>query len=203
MVTSKTLTKINFIQKFQHDLYTQHAQNVANLTYQLAFQIKTDYPKLGLTDKYIDNLSIAALLHDIGKIFIPYYILAKTDTLTLDEYLIIQKHPLQGYKFLDSVFLNSSLNKEDKELVKLCKEVCLHHQERLNGSGYPDMLNSKTMSIAAKITSITDSFDAMTAKRVYRVNISPLEAMSILKKESNKYDERFIKSFEKVIKQKL
>ena len=85
-----------------------------------------------LDEKFMENLEIASLLHDIGKIGTPERVLNKTDTLTLGERNIVQKHPVDGVTILQAI----------KELEEALPGV-KHHHERYDGSGYPDGLKGK------------------------------------------------------------
>ena len=97
------------------------------------------------------------LLHDIGKIGIPDYIINKDGHLTDEEYEMIKKHPEVGYDIL----------KDITELEGLAQGAKWHH-ERYDGSGYPDGLIGDNIPLIAQIVSVADAYDAMTSKRSYR-----------------------------------
>lgn len=145
---------------------------------------------------FIENFPIIVAIHDIGKKHIPDYILNKTSGLTDEEYEIIKKHCLYGYEDLQNTFKKLSLNKEENELIELCKESCLYHHERLDGSGYPYRL--KDVPLVGQLVGILDSYDAMTMKRCYKDGIDKEEAIRKLI-ESDKYNEEFIYVLENII----
>lgn len=121
--------------------------------------------KLGLSAEDIKTLEIGGLFHDIGKIGVPDSIIQKTDKLTDDEYSQIKNHPLIGAHILS----NATIFKNIIPIVK-------HHHERYDGHGYPSQLKGTDIPYLARITTIADSFDAMTSKRTYRDSL-PLEVV--------------------------
>lgn len=123
--------------------------------------------KIGLAEDEIIQISIAAYLHDLGKVSIPDDILQKDSALTDAEYAIIKTHPSIGKKLLASHPLGS-----------LVEAVANDHHERMDGKGYPNGLDGKQISLAARIVSVVDAFDAMTSVRPYRKGMSLEEALS-------------------------
>lgn len=145
---------------------------------------------------FIENFPMIVAVHDIGKKHIPDYILEKTTQLTDDEYECVKRHCILGYEDLQKAFNNTSLNKEERELIELCKDSCLYHHERLDGSGYPYRL--KDVPLVGQMVGILDSYDAMTMKRCYKDGIDKKEAIRKLI-ESDKYNEEFIYVLENII----
>ena len=119
--------------------------------------------KLNLPDDDIEKLKIGGLFHDIGKIGIPDSILLKESKLTDEEYTKIKEHPVIGYNILE----NADMFKN------------IYHHERFDGNGYPERLAGTNIPYLARITSIVDSFDAMTSKRSYRDSLP----MDVVKSE--------------------
>lgn len=113
--------------------------------------------KLGLSDSDIKTLRIGGLFHDIGKIGVPDSILLKPGKLTDDEYSEIKNHPSIGAHIL----CNASIFADLIPIVK-------HHHERYDGKGYPGKLLGAEIPYLARITSLSDTFDAMTSRRPYR-----------------------------------
>lgn len=112
---------------------------------------------LGLSEQDLKNLHIGGLFHDIGKIGIPDSILLKDSSLTTDEYSQIKNHPAIGAHIL----CNARIFKDIIPIVK-------HHHEKYDGTGYPSQLKGNNIPYLARITTIADSFDAMSSKRNYR-----------------------------------
>ncbi|MBF0502232.1 MAG: HD domain-containing protein [Candidatus Riflebacteria bacterium] len=133
------------------DSYTHgHSKRVTELSMGLGQEIN-----LGKSD--LENLRIASILHDIGKIGIPESILNKPNRLTDEEFQIIKSHPELGVRILKNV-----------EFLGNIVPIILHHHERFDGRGYPDSLKADEIPLAARIITISDSYDAMTSDRPYR-----------------------------------
>lgn len=112
---------------------------------------------MGLKGSELENIHIAAHLHDIGKMGIPEAILNKKGRLLPHEFAQIQRHPEIGYKILA----------KSKGLHKI-GEIVLHHHERWDGGGYPDGLREDKIPLGSRIIGVVDSIDAMTSIRPYR-----------------------------------
>ncbi|UCD15508.1 MAG: HD domain-containing protein [Candidatus Omnitrophota bacterium] len=125
--------------------------------------------------KFRENLRIAALLHDIGKIGISEKILNKKGSLTQKEREVIQRHPLTGAEILNHI-------EEFGEVLLGVK----HHHERPDGGGYPCGLKGRQIPLNASVIAIADAFDAMTVGRPYRKALSPKEAIRQIKKNKGK-----------------
>ena len=119
-----------------------------------AVRLASDY---GLTNKKIENIRIAAVLHDIGKIGIKDSILHKTDLLTQYEFAEIMTHPSIGADIISKI-----------DIFKEITPIVRYHHERYDGSGYPEGLKKDEIPLEACILAIADSFDAMTSDRPYR-----------------------------------
>ena len=124
--------------------------------------------KLNLPDEDIEKLRIGGLFHDIGKIGIPDSILLKESKLTDEEYTKIKEHPVIGYNIL-----------ENADMFKNILDIVKHHHEKFDGNGYPDKLAGTNIPYLARVTSIVDSFDAMTSRRSYRDSLP----MDVVKSE--------------------
>lgn len=124
---------------------------------------------LGLGDQEKNDLRFGSILHDIGKIGVPEYILHKKDKLTAEEYDKIKEHPEIGYQLLSNLdFLDSS------------RRIVYEHHERVDGKGYPRGLKKDEIHMLAKIVCVADAFDAMTSNRVYRAVMTVDEALNEL-----------------------
>jgi HD-GYP domain-containing protein (c-di-GMP phosphodiesterase class II) len=119
--------------------------------------------ELGLEETELQNLEIAALLHDIGKVGIPDAILRKPGKLDADEYALMKKHPEYGWAVLRMLpgFERAALD-------------ILHHHENFDGTGYPAGLKETEIPVVSRIVSVIDAFDAMVSSRPYRTGL-PLE----------------------------
>jgi len=149
------------------DHYTHgHTTRVTNLSIQIAQRMGIKAKK-NFDGKFLENLHISSLLHDIGKIGVPEHILNKRSSLTIGERNRIKEHPLIGVNILKSI----------KELEGAVLGVRYHH-ERFDGKGYPDGLKGDQIPLVAAIITVADSFDAMSADRPYRVALSKSDAIN-------------------------
>lgn len=120
---------------------------------------------LGMDTERLKELGIGAMLHDIGKLYIPREILKKPSQLTVDEFEEIKKHTVLGFELL----------KKSDRLTMTSAYIALGHHERYDGSGYPLHLKNESIQIFARIVAIADVYDALTSDRVYRKKLKPSE----------------------------
>lgn len=172
------LTYIQCMQGNDDSVYA-HSINVA-----LVSRAIGKWLKMGHDD--LDDLTLAGLLHDIGKCNVPPEVLNKAGKLTDEEFDLIKKHPLDGRKMLkqcpdmDSRYLNAALQ----------------HHERSDGSGYPRGLDDDEIDDFAAIVAIADVYDAMTATRAYRSAMSPFEVIAAFERDGlSKYRTGYILTF--------
>jgi HD-GYP domain-containing protein (c-di-GMP phosphodiesterase class II) len=157
------------------DHYTHgHTTRVTEFSLGIARQLMR-CAKLKLGQDFFEQLHIAALLHDIGKIGIPESILNKEGPLTEEERRRIKEHPLIGVTILQSI----------KELGDSILGVKYHH-EQYDGSGYPEGKKGEGIPLIAAIISVADAFDAMISNRPYRRALSKEEAISEIKRQSGR-----------------
>ena len=123
-----------------------------------------------MTVDYINSVSEAAPLHDIGKISTPDSILQKPGKLTDEEFEIMKKHTVDGGKIIQKNF-GELKTPEEKQIAY---EVARYHHEKYNGRGYPDGLAGENIPLHARVMAIADVFDAISQKRCYR-GAMPLE----------------------------
>ncbi|MDD5097032.1 MAG: HD-GYP domain-containing protein, partial [Candidatus Omnitrophica bacterium] len=155
------------------DHYTHgHTTRVTNFSLEIAQKINQNSKKT-FDNKFLENLHIASLLHDIGKIGVPEHILNKRSSLTVGERNRIKEHPMIGVNILKPI----------KELESSMLGVRYHH-ERFDGLGYPDGLKGEQIPLLASIISVADSFDAMTTDRPYRPALIRDEAINEIRKLS-------------------
>lgn len=122
------------------------------------------------TKDFEENMKNATPLHDIGKITTPDYILQKPGKLTSEEFQIMKNHAIAG----GEIIINTFGDVDSPEFLKIAFEVACYHHEKWNGTGYPEGLAGNSIPLCARIMSIADVFDAVSAKRCYR-DALPLE----------------------------
>jgi PAS domain S-box-containing protein/putative nucleotidyltransferase with HDIG domain len=133
------------------DMYTEsHSVRVAKYAAFIAAELKMD-------KAFLEDIWVAGVLHDIGKIGISDSILNKKERLTDEEYQLVKKHPVIAYKILSKIGL-------DQRIMNAVR----HHHERYDGKGYPDGLTGDNINMMAAIISIADAFDAITSERSYK-----------------------------------
>ncbi len=130
-----------------------------------------------IDDDFINLITTAAPLHDIGKITIPDCILLKPARLTVDEFEIIKTHTTEGGKMIHQVLGDSS----DKDYVSIAYDVAMFHHEKWDGSGYPMGLKGEGIPVSARIMAICDVYDALIMERCYKKPFSKDEALKIIK----------------------
>ncbi|QTA37525.1 HD-GYP domain-containing protein [Thermosipho ferrireducens] len=164
---------------------SNHSQNVMELSIMLA-------KELGVKDPTeLEAIKYGSILHDIGKIGIPEYILNKTGKLSDEEFEIMKKHTIFGEKVIHTI--------PGWDLVA---DIVRHHHENIDGTGYPDGLSDGEISLRSQIVAIVDVFTALTEKRPYRGPLSIEKALEIIKnmvekKFSRKVYEAFLKTLRK------
>jgi len=142
---------------------------------------------MNLSEADSQQMKIAGLMHDIGKIGIDEHVLNSTGLLNHDEWEEIRRHSEVGYRILSSC----------NEFAEIAESVLEHH-ERWDGKGYPKGLQGEEISLAARIIAIADSFDAMTGERTYKSSLSVDEALEeIMKCAGTQFDPNITKVFVK------
>ena len=161
----------------QRDLTSgKHVKNVKEYTSVFAKQVMHDWPEYDLTEDKVSMISLASMLHDIGKVAIPDSILLKTDKLTEKEYEIIKTHTILGASIISE--LPESLGTEFKNYSH---DICLYHHERYDGNGYPYGLSGEEIPVSAQIVAIADCFEAITSKRPYNNPVEVNQAKEMLR----------------------
>jgi HD-GYP domain-containing protein (c-di-GMP phosphodiesterase class II) len=142
---------------------SEHSERLTNLARRLAL-------KLGLTLETVNDIVLAARVHDLGKIGISNEILLKRSALSDEELSVMQGHPEIGANILSSY-------SEFRGSVPIVR----HHHERWDGKGYPDGLRGEEIPLGSRIITVVDAFDAMTSDRPYRAAIAVATAVERLK----------------------
>lgn len=138
--------------EYRHDETGAHMQRIGLYTEAIARRI-------GWSGAPLDELRIAASLHDIGKIGLPDRVLLKPASLTPSEFEVIKQHPRIGADIL---------GRSSTPLLALGRDIALAHHERWNGGGYPERLSGESIPLAARMVAVADVYDALVHRRVYR-----------------------------------
>jgi len=152
-----------------------HIIRVRKLTEILAGEIMREFPELNLDEEKVKLISLASVLHDVGKIAIPDAILLKPGRLTEDEFRIMKSHSAKGCDILNMFPLGL-----DDAFLEYALSICRWHHEKYDGKGYPDGLKGDEIPIAAQIVSVADCFDALVSDRPYKSAFSPDKALEMI-----------------------
>jgi HD-GYP domain-containing protein (c-di-GMP phosphodiesterase class II) len=140
---------------------------------------------MGFSPRELEDLELASVLHDVGKIAVPEVILNKDGKLTEEEFSYIKEHPARGESILKPVV----------ELNEVCRIVRSHH-ERYDGKGYPDGLTGQAIPLGARIMAVADTYDAITSDRPYRKGKSHNYAVKeIVKCSGSQFDPEVVENF--------
>lgn len=151
------------------DPYTRfHSVRVSRIAKELAMHIRTINPEL-LTEEDVEVIEIGGLLHDVGKIAIPDYIVRKESALTDAEFAYMRRHPVEGQRILQDINF-------PWDIIPIVR----YHHEKLNGKGYPDGLSGDQIPLGAMIVCIADVYDALVTDRPYRKAYSTEKAVKII-----------------------
>lgn len=161
------------------DEYTyMHSVAVCGLMIALARQ-------LGLAPPMIQEAGLAGLFHDVGKMVIPEAILNKPGSLTELEFASVREHPAQGAQML----------RQCPQISALVLDVCWHHHEKCDGSGYPHGLVRDQISLFAQMGAVCDVYDAITSERPYKRGWGAAEAIQKMAEWTGHFDERVFQAF--------
>lgn len=158
------------------DKYTEgHSRRVAEMAIAIA-------KRMGYDHREREEIHLAGLFHDIGKIGIRETVLHKMGKLTSEEYETIKTHVIIGVKILDQI-------PQFKKITKIIR----HHHEFYNGTGYPDQLAGENIPLGGRILAISDAYDAMTTDRPYRKALSIDQACAIiLRAQERQFDPKLV-----------
>jgi putative two-component system response regulator len=162
----ETIERLAIAAEFRDDETAQHIQRMSRYCGLLA-------RTAGMDIERSETIRVASLMHDVGKIGIPDYILLKPGPLTGDERSIMQQHSDIGYRILAG---------SSSELLATAADIAWTHHERVDGAGYPRGLTGEAIPIEGRIAAIADVFDALSSDRVYKKAFSLVTAVEIMRK---------------------
>lgn len=168
--------------KTKDDYTYMHSVAVCALMVSLARQ-------LGLSDEQTRESGLAGLLHDIGKMAIPLNILNNPGKLTDEEFGAVKEHPVAGHRML----------LEGAAVGEIALDVCLHHHEKMDGTGYPDQLSGDNISVFARMSMVCDVYDAVTSNRPYKQGWCPSESLRKMAEWQGHFDKKIFQAFVKCI----
>ncbi|MFJ3486422.1 HD-GYP domain-containing protein [Pseudomonas sp. NPDC090202] len=165
------------------DEYTyMHSVAVCALMVATARQMKLD-------EEQVREAGVAGLMHDVGKMAIPHKILNKPDRLTIDEYEAMKNHPQAGFEIL----------RGSEQITEAVMDVCLHHHEKVDGTGYPHGLKGEEISLLARMAAICDVYDAVTSERCYKKAWDAARSLREMASWKGHFDETIFQHFVKTV----
>lgn len=160
------------------DRYTQgHCERVANIACALAEHI-------GIDSRDMFWFRLGALLHDVGKIIVPYEVLNKAGALTIDEWALMKKHPEAGLELVKGIDFPGDV-----------LPMIRNHHERWDGKGYPDGLSGEATPLNARLLCLADVYDALTSARPYRTALTHSKGIDIMRSSAGQFDPRLLDAF--------
>lgn len=140
---------------------------------------------MGLDEALTQEIGMAGLLHDVGKMAIPETILKKPARLDEDEMETVRNHPQRGHDILSA----------SSGVSETALDVCLHHHEKMDGTGYPKRLPGKSLSLFARMSSVCDVYDAVTSQRPYNTPWSASHALQLMQGWEGHFDPEIVDAF--------
>jgi putative two-component system response regulator len=174
------LQRLALAAEFRDDRTGRHTQRVGRTAREIAFL-------MGLTDDDVEQIGLAAPLHDVGKIAISDAILLKPGALTASERALMQRHTLAGAEILRG---------SGSELLRTAEQVAISHHERWDGGGYPHGVRGEKIPLAGRVVAVADVFDALTHERPYKAAWSIDRAVSTIAEDrALRFDPQVVDAF--------
>lgn len=151
----------------------EHVQRIHDITHFIL--TNTEFGR-GLSEEEIEQIALAAIMHDVGKIAIPDAILNKPGRLTPEEFEIMKGHTVQGALLLEKI-----PQLRESGAYQYAYDIARHHHERWDGRGYPDGLKGEEISVWAQVVSLADVYDALICKRVYKDALPREQVLDMIK----------------------
>lgn len=161
--------------EFRNGESGSHVRQIRHLTELLLERLRGETDLYALDESDILRISLAAAIHDIGKIAVPNEILNKYGKLTQVEFSVMKDHTLIGASMVKELPLD-----QEEPLVKTAYEICRWHHERYDGGGYPDGLRGEEIPISAQVVGLADVYSTMTTDRVYQKARTHEEVMELI-----------------------
>lgn len=183
MLASQSGALVGLVRLQRKDDYTfAHSVAVCTLMIALAHQ-------MGLSAPQVREAGLCGLLHDVGKLMVPRHILDKPGKLTPEEFRVMQAHPRHGVDIL----------RRGGAVPHSVIDVCLHHHEKLDGSGYPHGLAGAQISLFARMAAVCDVYDAVTSERAYKNAWDPAIALGRMAQWEGHFDSAVLHAVVRVV----
>jgi len=178
MIQDVTIVAMASLAETRDNETGNHIRRTQNYVRVLAKQMQT-HPRFRdvLTDETIELLYKSAPLHDIGKVGIPDRILLKPGKLTPEEFEIMKTHTTLGR---DAILAAEARLDVSNSFLSLAREIAYSHQEKWDGSGYPEGLSGDDIPLSARLMAVADVYDALISRRVYKAPLSHDDAVAVI-----------------------
>lgn len=190
------IAAITGLAEFRDEDTGKHIQRTQTFCRLLAGKLSR-YKDFAVTidDGFINNIYNASPLHDIGKVAIADAILLKPEKLTMDEFEIMKSHTVIGANYITKAAVQLTHN----SFLVMGHDIARWHHEKWDGTGYPDGLKGEAIPLSARIMAISDVYDALRSKRVYKDAMPHEESCKIIEKNSGShFDPRLVKAFKEL-----
>lgn len=171
----KIIDLLGAMAEYRNQESGEHIHRIKEYTRIMAEEMMRSYPEKNLTQDQINIIVSASPLHDIGKIAITDTILLKPGKLTEREFDYVKSHTIYGCEILENL-----KDAWSKEYGRVSMDICRHHHERYDGSGYPDGMKGDEIPLSAQIVALADVYDALVHERVYKEAIPKDEAYGMI-----------------------
>ena len=162
----------------------KHLERIREYTRVLALKLRSlPQYKEYITDEYLEDLYISAILHDVGKIGIEDQILLKEGPLSAEEFTKIKEHVILGGEALRNV----DTQMQQESFLTIGKEIAYYHHERWDGKGYPEGRKGQEIPLSARIVALADVYDALTSRRPYKEAMEHGEALEMISRERGRH----------------
>lgn len=174
--------------EFRGEEYGGHAARISQIS---RYVLENTSFGRGIGPEEVDNIALAAVMHDVGKITVPDAILTKSGRLTPEEFEIMKGHTTRGALILDSI-----PQLRESGVYKYARDIALHHHERWDGGGYPEGLSGDGISPWAQAVSLADVYDALSCKRVYKAGYSREKVLDMIRNgDCGMFNPKLLESF--------
>lgn len=182
-------TRLQIIRRLSRAMEYHESAAVSNRVMRLSQYAKLLAHAAGASPDLVERVMAAAPLHDIGKLGVPAEILRKSGKLSAPDWERVRRHPELGAQII---------GEHEDALLKLARQMALHHHEHWDGSGYPHQLKGNAIPWAGRLMAIVDTFEAMTTTQFYRAPRNVLEAASeIADGSGRRFDPKLVEAFRK------
>lgn len=185
-----TITTLSTLAEYRDTDTGEHVARVARMTTEITQMLSEENEDID--DGFLEQVGLASILHDTGKIAIPDSILLKPGPLDPQERQAMEQHVIFGHEILS----RAARRTNDGGLLKMSAEIARYHHERFDGTGYPKGLKGEDIPLSARIVALVDVYDALTCKRPYKLPWPHEKAVELIRKESGRhFDPKVVDAF--------